>query len=314
LLDILRIDTRIMWCLIHLLMILVLVYLHTSSSSIVDAFSTTTSSSSSRSTKPLQQIATTSAELLISIGRIQGTSMPEEWAASGAKLAFTLQVEFTDELANNEQQMLSGDALMGSTLLKLKPINKPTYVTSNGTQVIDVKDGVYGSIMQNVESKLCSLRFCLETSGAVRNDVELPSNEHIYFLSTCWLSSSSSSDSENTHTALGEASRIRKEITQEIDLTTARANKIKSQQLSSNIIGSTIQQLFNFRHLVVLSERKNKLQQELDEIEQMYPLDSTQTIQGPNDVLYAKEGAATRMKGTRLQYWYIGSFTINQFL
>ena len=302
-------------CLIHLLM-LVLIYLQHKSSSIVDAFSTTTSSSSSRSTKPLQQIATTSAELLISIGRIQGTSMPEEWAASGAKLAFTLQVKFTDELANdNEQQKLTGDALMGSTLLKLKPINTPTFVTVDGTQDIDVMDGVYGSVVQNVESKLCSLRFCLETSGAVRNDVELPSNEHIYFLSTCWLLSSSSDDT-NTNAVLKEASRKRKEIIQEIDLTNARANKIKSQQLSTNIIGSTVQQLFNFRHLLVLSERKNKLQQELDEIEKMYPLDSTQTIQGPNVVLFAKEGvvAVKRMKGTRLQYWYIGSFTINQFL
>ena len=303
-------------CLIHLL-ILVLIYLqHTSSSTVVSAFSTTTSSSSSSSnTKPLQQIATTSAELLISIGRVQGTSMPEEWAASGAKLAFTLKVEFTEELANYKQQMLSGDALMGSTLLKLKPINTPTYVTSNGTQVIDVMDGVYGSIMQNGESKLCSLRFCLKSNGAVRNDVELPSNEHIYFLTSCWLSSSSSDD-KNTNTALEEASMKRKEISQQIDLTNARANKIKSQQLSTNIIGSTVQQLFNFRHLVVLSDRKNKLQQELDEIEQMYPLDSTQTIQGPNGVLYAKEGvvAVKRMKGTRLQYWYIGSFTINRFL
>ena len=242
--------------------------------------------------------------------------MPEEWAASGAKLAFTLQVEFTDELANDKQQKLTGDALMGSTLLKLKPINTPTYVTVDGTQDIDVMNGVYGSIMQNVESKLCSLRFCLETNGAVRNDVEVPSNEHIYFLTSCWLPSSSSSDDSNTNTALEEASRKRKEIKQEIDLTNARANKIKSQQLSTNIIGSTVQQLFNFRHLLVLSERKNKLQQELDEIEKMYPLDSTQTIQGPNDVLYAKEGvvAVKRMKGTKLQYWYIGSFTINQFL
>ena len=298
------------------LVILVSVYLNVSSSIVVvNAFSTTSSSSSSRSRKPLQQIATTSAELLISIGRIQGTSMPDEWSASGAKLAFTLQVEFTDELANDKQQKLTGDALMGSTLLKLKPLNTPAYVTSNGTQVIDIKDGVYGSVVQNVESKLCSLRFCLETNGAVRNDVELPSNEYIYFLTSCWLSSSSSDDI-NTNTAIEKASRKRREIKQEIDLTNARATKIKSQQLSTNIIGSTVQQLFNFRHLVVLSERKTKLQQELNDIEQMYPLDSTQTIQGPNDVLYAKEGvvAVKRMKGTRLQYWYIGSFTINRFL
>ena len=43
----------------------------------------------------LSQLQTIQAELLISIGRVPGTAMPPEWASSGAKLAFPLEVEFT---------------------------------------------------------------------------------------------------------------------------------------------------------------------------------------------------------------------------
>mgnify|MGYP000212032390 CR=1 FL=1 len=50
----------------------------------------------------LSNLQTIQAELLISIGRVPGTAMPPEWAASGAKLGFTLEVEFTNEQAEYE--------------------------------------------------------------------------------------------------------------------------------------------------------------------------------------------------------------------
>ena len=44
----------------------------------------------------LQRIENTQAKLSVEVGRVPGTAMPPEWAASGAKLGFTLEVGFTD--------------------------------------------------------------------------------------------------------------------------------------------------------------------------------------------------------------------------
>mmetsp|Transcript_27744 Transcript_27744/g.52273 ORF Transcript_27744/g.52273 Transcript_27744/m.52273 type:complete len:291 (-) Transcript_27744:327-1199(-) len=266
---------------------------------------------SASSTAPLRRIATTRAELLVSVGRIPGTAMPPEWAASGAKLGFALEVEFTEEpppYETSKEHMLKGDALMGSTLLSVEPLNEPTFVSSSGTQQIPVGSGAYGCRVQGLESEQCALRFFLDfPDGAKRNDVELPA-ERVYFLTSCWLSPE----------ALERVTKRRGELAREIDLTNARANKIRSQQLEKNILGNAIQRAFNLRHLIVLADRRDKLQRQLDEAEQAYPADSTGVIHGPNDVTYAKEGviAVKRMKGaigTKEQYWYVGSFTINQF-
>ena len=58
---------------------------------------TTAFSLRSSNAELLSNLQTIQAELLISIGRVPGTAMPPEWAASGAKLGFTLEVEFTKQ-------------------------------------------------------------------------------------------------------------------------------------------------------------------------------------------------------------------------
>ena len=63
---------------------------------------TTAFSLRSSNAELLSNLQTVQAELLISIGRVPGTAMPPEWAASGAKLGFTLEVEFTNEQAEYE--------------------------------------------------------------------------------------------------------------------------------------------------------------------------------------------------------------------
>ena len=262
----------------------------------------------------INQLVGTQTELLVSVGRIPGTAMPPSWAESGAKLAFSLEVEFTDETAEYEmtkERLLKGDALMGTRLLTVEPLNEPQFVSSNGMQTIAVKDGAYGCSLQSVESRQFALRFFMDfPEGAKRNDVELPA-ERIYFLSSCWLSP----DDEGS---LNRARKRKEKLTQELDLTRARIDKINSQELESNPIGNVIQRAFNLRHLTVLVERKNNLARQLEEVEQTYPVDPARVIQGPNNVIYAKEGviAVKRLKGamgTREQYWWIGKFTFNQF-
>jgi len=268
-------------------------------------------------------IATVQAELIVSVGRIPGTDMPPEWAASGAKLGFQLDVKFTDEVASHEMTkehlMLKGDALE-PTLLSVEPLNNPTFITNNGTQTIDVEGGAYGYYcqMEGLESssKQYALRFFLDfPRGAMRNDVELPA-ERIFFLTSCWLSSSPENNNE-----LDRARKRKEQFEQEIELIDARTNKIRSQELASNILGNVIQRAFNLRHLLVLAGRRNKLQGQLKEVEREYPLDSSGSagvIQGPNDVIYAKEGviAVKRLKGamgTQEEYCWVGTFAIHKF-
>ena len=262
----------------------------------------------------LGRLEGTQAELLVSVGRIPGTAMPPSWAESGARLAFPLEVEFTDETAEyamTKENLLKGDALMGTRLRTVEALNEPQFVSANGIQTIAVEDGAYGCSLQSVESRQFALRFFMDfPEGAKRNDVELPA-ERVYFLSSCWLSP----DDEN---ALNRARKREEKLTQEIDLTEARIDKINSQELESNPIGNVIQRAFNLRHLTVLVERKNKLTQQLEEIKETYPVDPNLVIHGPNNIIYAKEGiiAVKRLKGamgTREQYWWIGTFTIKQF-
>jgi hypothetical protein len=83
----------------------------------------------------MSRLQTIQAELLISIGRIPGTAMPPEWAQSGAKLGFALEVEFTDEPCEYEmtkERLLKSDALMGTKLLSVEPLNVHTFVSTNG--------------------------------------------------------------------------------------------------------------------------------------------------------------------------------------
>lgn len=71
------------------------------------------------STPLLSRLQDIQCELLLSIGRIPGTAMPADWAASGAKLGLTLELEFTNEQCDYEmskERLLKGDALMGTKL------------------------------------------------------------------------------------------------------------------------------------------------------------------------------------------------------
>lgn len=259
----------------------------------------------------LSQLQTVQAELLVSIGRVPGTAMPPEWASSGAKLAFPLEVEFTDnppdEYEMSKEQFLRGDSLMGSNLMSVEVLNEPSFVSTNGREVIKVLDGAYGCQIQNIESKQATLRFFLDfPEGAKRNDVELPA-ERIYFLSSCWLADES---------ILSRARRRRDEVDNSIQEITQDLETLEEQQQSAGFL----QKIGLFKQSLDLVERRGKLRTQLDEIDQTYPLDSSKVIRGPNNtrITFAKEGmvAVKRLRGvggTKEQYHWVGKFTFNEF-
>ncbi|KAL3788322.1 hypothetical protein ACHAWO_008551 [Cyclotella atomus] len=244
---------------------------------------------SASNTALLSRLQTIQAELLISIGRIPGTAMPPEWAASGAKLGFALEVEFTDEPCEYEmtkERLLKSDALMGTKLLSVEPLNVPTFVSTKGKETIKVKPGAYGCQIQGLESRQYAFRFFLDfPEGSKRNDVELPA-EKIYFLSSCWLLPGGEDSS------LERARRRRDDLVTTIRQISDEVDQVERQLADANI-----------------------LQREMEKI---YPLDSSKVIQGPNEIIFAKEGvvAVKRFRGTlgtKEQYHWIGTFTFNEF-
>jgi hypothetical protein len=233
---------------------------------------------------------------------------PPEWAASGAKLGLSLELEFTNETADYEmskERLLKGDALMGSKLYTLHPLNEPTFISSKGIEVVKVLPGAYGCQIQGIESQQYAFRFFLDIpEKAIRNDVELPA-ERIYFLSSCW-----NVEDEST---LRRAQLRQKKMEQSIQDITRELESMEEQQ-GNNLF----QKAMRFRDSVALVEKRGKLKVQLEELEQTYPLQSERVVRGPNNIIFAKEGviAVKRLRGamgTREQYHWIGTFTYNEF-
>jgi len=280
------------------------------------ALSSLSSSSYSRSNDALlSRLQTIQTKLLLSIGRIPGTAMPSEWAASGAKLGLALEVEFTNEKCQYEmskERLLRGDVMMGNNFMLVEPLNEPSFISSNGVEMVKVLPGAYGCQMQEIESRRYAFRFFLDfPEGAQRNDVILPA-ERLYFLSSCWLIDDDGSTLDRARRRREGLDNSLQQISRVID------DLERQQQNSSSSMGGFFQKISMFRQSVELIERRDKLRAQLDELDQKYPLDSRRIIRGPNNIMFAKEGyiAVKRLRGamgTREQYHWVGTFTYDEF-
>ena len=196
---------------------------------------------------------------------------------------------------------------MGSKLYTTFPLNEPSFISSEGTQIVKVLPGAYGCQIQQVQSQQYALRFFVDfPDGAVRNDVELPA-ERVYFLSSCW-------NNDNEGLLLSRAVERQRKLEEGIEEITRQLDRIEEEQEGRNLF----QKAMKFRESVDLVERRGKLKVQLQELEQIYPLESGKVIKGPNNIIFAKEGviAVKRLRGamgTREQYHWIGTFTYNEF-
>ena len=249
------------------------------------------------------RIQNAQCELLVSVGRIPGSAMPPEWAASGAKLVFPLEVEFTEESPRDfemTKERLLGDA---SSSRSVEPLDEPTFVSSRGQETIKVTEGAYGCELQQIEAQQFSFRFFLDfPEGAVRNDVELPA-ERIFFMSSCWI---------NNGRVLERAKQRKEAI--EKSLKNLNEELIQKENEASNLF----QKALAFRESITLVEKRESLQKQLAELFQTYPLQPDRLIRGPNDIIFTKEGiiAVKRFRGamgTREQYHWVGTFSISEF-
>jgi len=269
----------------------------------------------------MSRIKTAQCALQVSVGRIPGTAMPKEWAASGAKLGFLLEVEFCNEACASydmtKERLLQGTAFASkggtirppaASLKAVEPLNDPTFVSTTGTQTIKVTEGAYSSVLKFPQSQLYGFNFFLDfPEGAVRNDVELPA-ERIYFISSCWIQNQQ--NFQRAQQRYDELEESLEEIQREI-------SKIQVDSQSKGIFGKAM----SLRQMTVLVDKKKDAQDRLSELEQTYPLrDSAQQefVEGPNDLLFAKKGyiAVKRFRGameTREQYHWVGTFTYQEF-
>jgi len=266
----------------------------------------------------MSRIETAQCALQVSVGRIPGTAMPPEWAASGAKLGFNLEVEFCQEdCANYEmtkERLLQGTAVATKSGIKPKilkavePLNDPTFVSTKGTQTIVVKEGAYAGELQSPQAQLYGFRFFLDfPEGAVRNDVELPA-ERIYFLSSCWIQNEG---------GFQRAQERHDDLQKDLEIVQTKIQSLQEDSQSKGILGKAM----NMRELTLLVDKKKETLEQLGEVEQLYPLPEVtqrEFVEGPKDLLFAKQGyiAVKRMRGameTREQYHWVGTFTFSEF-
>ena len=276
---------------------------------------TGSSSSSSSNDGVLSRIKTAQCALQVSVGRVPGTAMPKEWAASGTSLVFNLEVEFDNELCaeydmTKERLLITSSSSRTTVFNAAVPLNTPTFIATTGQQTIQVTAGAYGCELLNPQSQQYKLRFFLDfPEGAVRNDVELPA-ERVYFISSCWVI--------NNKNNFNSAQQRYNELQQTLDEIQQDITQIQLESSRSKNIFGKVKAL---QQTAVLMDQKKKLEPQLYNLQQSYPLQDTtrqELVEGPNDLLFVKKGmlAVKRYRGTlntQEQYHWIGTFSFQEF-
>eukprot|EP00543_Licmophora_paradoxa_P003979 CAMPEP_0202447848 /NCGR_PEP_ID=MMETSP1360-20130828/6611_1 /ASSEMBLY_ACC=CAM_ASM_000848 /TAXON_ID=515479 /ORGANISM="Licmophora paradoxa, Strain CCMP2313" /LENGTH=233 /DNA_ID=CAMNT_0049065117 /DNA_START=190 /DNA_END=891 /DNA_ORIENTATION=- len=230
--------------------------------------------------------------------------MPPDWAASGTQLVIPqFDISFGDTMC--EDASMNNEKLLGGQrpFRTAEPLSQPKFISINGEEVVDVKKGAYSMEARQPECLRYSFRFCVDfPNGAKRNDVELPA-EKVFFTSICWIKDET----------LMEAVREKQgELQKELDETKQKLDRMKEK--SKGFLKQTLM----MRPSILLGEKRSLLERKLRELEVLYPLRSDMVIDGPNNLVFAKEGymSVKRLRGIlgREEYHWIGKFTIKNFL
>lgn len=260
---------------------------------------------SSSTSSVLSRMENAQCAIQMIVGRIPGTAMPPEWAASGAKLSLPLELEFCKEpcaeYEMNKERLL-GDGNKPS-FRAVELLNEPSFISTKGVERVKVTSGAFGCSIERIESQQYSFRFFLDfPEGAVRNDVELPA-ERIYFLSSCWI-----------------ADQAIKDRAQQTKEQTEKAWKNTSKELEELNAKSSnfFQKALDLRQMTTLVERRKKLESIMVDIDQSYPLRDELLIEGPNGIVFPKEGTIAVKRfggsmGSREQYHWVGKFKFEEF-
>lgn len=260
-----------------------------------------------KSLKALQPIsssyilADTRCQLVLSIGRVEGTAMPPEWAASGARLVLPdLEVEFqkTKPKGGTDEWLIGP---VSEKRLVVNPLTQPTFVSVDGQQTVPVEAGAY--CIAQLEGPKSNLRFYLDfPEGAVRNDVVLPA-ERVFFTLACWMDDDILSD------------MIEERRVDQLEL-----EKLKDQLANLDEGDGFFQKAFQFRSKVDLVERIGVLRARREGQDQYLPdKENKDILSFPPSMLFAEEGYMTVKRyggimNKREEYHIVGTFRIKKFI
>ena len=206
------------------------------------------------------QLAGSSMRLKLNIGREPGTKMPEQWAASGARLALPVEVTFTDEVVpggslrwNVEEPACCPARVLRATAGR--------FVGAQGEVSVQVEPG--GWLAEPADR--CGqeiLRFYLDfPAGAVRNDASIPAGR-VFFRAAMW-------DGEELSTYQAERAAVQADL----DAYAGAAAE-----------GSLIE-----RAQALTSERAETLRYHLEALDRSLP-DARGVVAGPRGVQLAASG------------------------
>ena len=137
------------------------------------------------SSSPMATLNDMECRVTLSVGREPGTWMPQDWAASGARLSLPLTVRFSEEIV--DLGFPSEEALnpSGSRYAKKLYCDGGSFVGASGAVFVKASGGAWATEPSAVPGAR-KLNFFIDfTEGAKRNDVTLPAGR-VFFSSAMW--------------------------------------------------------------------------------------------------------------------------------
>lgn len=128
--------------------------------------------------------------LTLDIGREVGTTMPDDWALAGGRL----QVAVDCWIFSDKEPDQTDDFTGSRSARRLRVMQNPTYINSQGEQHIPVVGGAWNLQLPREKGQAGVMRLWLDlgqASGsnslaAKRNDVTLAAHERLYLTANCW--------------------------------------------------------------------------------------------------------------------------------
>jgi hypothetical protein len=186
-------------------------------------------------------------KLSLSIGRETGTWMPEEWAASGARLLLPITVEFDSEPYPGEPE-----ALVGQTCFRCRPVGESSFVGVGGKVTVPVRGGAWAIQPPKPPQKPALLRFWLEfPEEAKRNDVTLPPGR-VFFTAPVWQ-----------EIELERGAEARKEARERYEEAETKSASLADEAVKANPLAK----IFGLRKQVLALDEKNAAMRRLERVE-----------------------------------------------
>lgn len=247
---------------------------------------------------PFPSLVGTSWRVGLNVGREPGTAMPEDWAATGARLALPVDVTF----AASKAAPAAHEPVLGESVATYRLHVHDTgsrFVGANGEERVAVLDGAWCATASGRGGEIF-LRFYLDIGepGARRNDVVLPAGR-VFFTTGCW-------EAAQLDMAVEATEDLRKEIVSlDMEELTARAEAPGLLDL--------IEQARVLRERVQRDEKRNALRGTLSAVMPSLPGPSG-TVDGPDGRLKMgkRGGMSVKRRGQlgREEYPMLGTFTM----